>query len=225
MKKLILKTILLALLSPYAIADICQRQAFHFDNLTVQTGQFSKGDCFVSLSPRKTAGLIYRSYLITSTGQLMVFNSFGYGPIGSSTGARVFHTYPMQSPVEVSFNEREVFVTLVTGQMLTVDKVLGQPTHLSDGFIQIDSDIRPSNNGGVELTMDKSLLLDSGFRMGGTPLSRLGNVSVFSDFEGDRCQLKNSELFDVKAGEVYYLYDNDRALRSFLKNRCPQLDF
>lgn len=211
--------------SSYSFADVCQSKALHFDNLTVQTGKFRKGDCFVSLFPRKTRGLIYRSYLITDSGQILVFNSFGGGPINTDTGARVFHTFPKVSPLKVSFKETTVEVTLVTGQKLVADKILGQPTSLIEGMIDIDPVIKPANNGGVEFTMNSSLLLDSGFRLGGTPISRLSQESRFVDFEGDICIVKNREVFDVKDGEVYQIYDRPASLKAFLKNRCPQLDY
>lgn len=213
------------LVSSFAYANVCQSQAYHFDNLTVQTGQFRKGDCFVSLFPRKTRGLIYRSYLITDSGQILVFNSFGGGPINTDTGARVFHTFPKVSPLKVSFKEETVEVTLVTGQKLVADKILGQPTSLSEGMIDIDPVIKPANNGGVEFTMNSSLLLDSGFRLGGTPISRLSKESTFTDYQGDTCVVKNSEIFDVKDGEVYQIYNRPHELRAFLTKRCPQLDY
>jgi hypothetical protein len=223
MKKLIL--LLSLMISISSIADVCQFKSHHFDNLTVQTGQFGKRDCFVSLTPRKTAGLIYRSFLITSAGQFMIFNSFGGGPINTDTGSRVFHTFPRVSPLSLKLNAGTVEVTLVTGQVLTADKILGEPISLTEGQINIDPVVKPSNNGGVELTMNSSLLLDSGFRLGGTPLTRLTRKSVFQDSEGDSCRVTNSEVFDVKDGEVYHLYQNASQLGKFLKNRCPQLDY
>lgn len=217
--------IILFLVSSLSYANICTRSANHFDNLTVQTGKFNKGDCFVSLSPRKTAELIYRSYLITNNAQILIFNSFGGGPINTDTGAKVFHTFPKKESLKVVFTEKTVEVTLVTGQIVTFDKVLGEPVSISEGSINIDPVIEPSNNGGVELVMNSSLILDSGFRLGGSPLTRLSRESRFIDSEGDSCIVKNREIFDLKDGEVYQLYDRPSRLRAFLKTRCPQIDY
>lgn len=212
-------------ISSLSYADICQFQAQHFDNLTVQTGKFNSGPCFISLTPRKTLSLIYRSFLLTTEGQIMVFNSFGGGPINTDTGSRVFHTFPKVQSLQLQVNEETVEVTLVTGQVMTFDKILGEPTNLTEGLVNIDPIVKPANNGGVEFEMDSALLLDSGFRFGGTPLSRLARESVFTDFEGDKCSVKNSELFDVKDGEIYHLYSSEIQLRNFLRTRCPQLDY
>lgn len=223
MKNLILVPLFIFSLS--TLADVCQFKALHFENLTVQTGQFGKGDCYVSLSPRNTNGLVYRSFLITDAGQFMVFNSFGGGPINTDTGSRVFHTFPKAFPLSLKVNPENVEVTLVTGQVLIADKYLGEPVSLSQGSIDIDPVVKPANNGGVELTMNSSLLLDSGFRLGGTPITRLTKMSKFVDYQGDECNVKNNEIFDVKDGEVFHLYQTDIQLKSFLKKRCPQLDY
>ncbi|MCR9206204.1 MAG: hypothetical protein NXH75_16600, partial [Halobacteriovoraceae bacterium] len=207
------------------VADVCQFKALHFENLTVQTGQFGKGDCFVSLTPRKFSGLVYRSFLVTSAGQFMVFNSFGGGPINTDTGSRVFHTFPKRSSLALHVKNKTVEVTLVTGQILVADKALGKPISLSEGLINIDPVVKPTNKGGVELTMNSSLLLDSGFRLGGTPLARLARKSEFLDYEGDRCVVVNSEIFDVKDGEIYHLYQSPSQLKGFLSRRCSQLDY
>lgn len=223
MKKLLI--VLTLNISLNTLANVCQFKAFHFENLTVQTGQFGKGDCFVSLTPRQFSGLVYRSFLVTSAGQLMVFNSFGGGPINTDTGSRVFHTFPKRVPLALHLKNKTVEVTLVTGQILFADKVLGKPVSLSEGRIDIDPVIKPGNKGGVELTMNSSLILDSGFRLGGTPLARLTQKSVFLDYEGDRCTVVNRELFDIKDGEIYHLYQTASELKGFLSRRCSQLDF
>lgn len=205
--------------------DVCQFKASHFDNLTVQTGKFGDGSCFVSLTPRKTSGLVYRSFMLIDTGQIMVFNSFGPGPIERDTGSRVFHLFPRKQGLEVIDHERSIEVKLVTGQSFIFGKEEGEPLSLSEGNFQLERRIVPSNRGGFELSMMHSLILDSGFRLGGTPLSRLSNKSVFRDFESDQCTVVNKELFDVKDGEIYELYPTDVELKKFLNKKCPLINF
>ncbi|WP_374030184.1 hypothetical protein [Bdellovibrio bacteriovorus] len=83
----------------------------------------SNGDCYLSLHNFKQGGLVYRDYLFTKD-SLMVFNSFGDGPISQSTGAREYYFFPRKNVIpQFSWNssDRRLEVTATDGNVVFFD--------------------------------------------------------------------------------------------------------
>ncbi len=205
--------------------DVCQFKAWNHLDFRLQTGQFRDGTCYISVGSGKLNDLIYRSYLITSKGQLMIFNSFGDGPSSTHTGARVYYFYPKQSALDLRLDQDDVVVTMVSGHELIFDASQVELAAMSEAKVVVDSEIRPDNEGGVEIELDRSYLLDMGFKLGNTPEWDLSRPSVFRNSRGQACRFKNRELFYKKDDEVYPRYSDDRKLQSVISSKCPHFIF
>src|SRR5687768_2155584 len=73
----------------------CKEVSGYNDNLQFSRERSSDGECWVSLHPRNGyVDLKYRDYLLSSSGLLLVFNSYGHGPESETTGAREFYFFP-----------------------------------------------------------------------------------------------------------------------------------
>lgn len=205
--------------------DVCQHKAWGHLDFRLQTGQFKDGICFISVGSRKINDLLYRNYLITSDGQLMVFNSFGQGPSSTHTGARVFYFYPKQKALDLRIENDDVVVTMVSGHELTFDHSQIELAEVSEARVTVAQEVRPDNNGGVEIELDRSYLLDMGFKLGNTPAWDLSRHSVFKNARAQTCRFKNRELFYKKNDEVYPRYPDDRKLQSVVSSKCPHFLF
>ncbi len=228
--KTILKTLILAattsLFAPKAQAiDVCQWRAWNHLDFGLQTGQFKDGTCYISVGSRKINDLTYRNYLITSDGQLMVFNSFGDGPSATHTGARVFYFYPKIAPLDLRLDNDNVVVTMVSGHELVFDHILLDLAQISEGSVQVATGVHPANQGGVEIELDRSYMLDMGFKLGNTPAWDLTRTSTFRNSRGESCTFRNSELFYKKNDEVYPRYTNDQKLQSVIRSKCRSFAF
>lgn len=229
MKKIIIHFLIFCFSAHLAHASFqspCSFNAFHFKGLTLQTGQFKDKTCFVTIAPRNQIDLIYRSYLITSKGQIMVFNSFGDGPINTDTGARVFHLFPYKGNLSYNINGGDnIDVQLTSGNTLTFSKSQGIPTSITNGYITIDPKISPYNQGGVSIESSTDLIVDSGFELGGTPIANSKGESIITDKNGETCLVMNDKIFDQKDGEVYLIPNSNPKLKRLLANYCKVLNF
>lgn len=213
-----------------AMADLaadCSRQITHFDNTQVSRDFWNTSStCLVSIHPRDVfETLVYRDYLITNKGLVMVFNSYGPGSTSQTTGAREFYFFPRPSKalefsyeqgrneVKVKFNERLSFV---------FDGKTAQVKGLSEGAVIVDTDVNKNNKGGVEIEFYNGLWLDVGFTMGHSPSEKPRATSTFTDENGQTCTLANEELFTYANGDVDFKY-SDSDLKKYLNTTCPNL--
>ena len=204
--------------------DVCAFKAWNHLDFSLQTGSFASGTCYISIGSRKLNDLIYRNYLITSDGQIMVFNSFGSGPSTSDTGARVFYLYPRTGELDLTLRGDQIVVQLVSGHRLIFDPSSVDLFSMEGGSVQVQSQISRRNAGGVEIELDHSYMLDMGFKLGNTPVWDLERQSFFINSKGEKCSFKNEELFYKKGGEVYPRYPADNKLESVITSKCPNFD-
>lgn len=224
MKKAIL--LYLTIVFPlFAANDICTRSQSLNDGVRVSSGQFKTGICFISITPTYIKNMTYRSFLATDKGQLMVFNSFGYGPGSTSTGARVFHFFPYSSKLSWSFESNFMELKLTNGSIATFDYENAILQNITDYDTSVDEDVVKDNNGGVELKPFKGIVLDSHFKMGGSPVWNLKRESTFIDSLGNTCKVKNSQIFEKKDDEVFLIYDDNLSLKKFLSQKCKNIVF
>lgn len=182
--------------------------------------------CYVSVHNRKAEYQTYRDYLFTSDGELMIFNSLGYGPDSSATGAREFFMFPrvFENPsFEWNDQARRLIVTTVSGNKAYFDYEDAEIIEMTGARVERASEIRSDNNGGVEIKNYQGLLLDGGFKLGAAPTGVANAFSQLTDKRGKVCRLQNKELFKYPGdGDVIFKF-SDAGLRTFLKGRCPQL--
>jgi hypothetical protein len=182
--------------------------------------------CYLSIHPYKAQNLVYRDFLFTSEGNFMVFNSFGPGPDGTTTGAREYMVFPRPNQTaQFTWNDdqHQLIVTHVTGEKFILDYDKTEVVAISNGTITTAKDVRPENNGGVEFTKYNGLRLDSGYKTGSAPTGIASGTSRFIDAKSHTCSVKNSEIFKYTSeGDVIFKF-SDKDLKSFLKSRCPQI--
>lgn len=225
MKKILL--VLTILTSVSANALDCTSEFFKVKNLQLQKEIFPQDNtCFISIQNRNTEGLIYRSFLFTNDGGLMIFNSFGNGNESTTTGAREFIFFPRNTEhfsYNISPDENELNLKFTNGDTFTFSTEKAVPIKMNMAQIQISSEISPDNNGGVEFLNYQGLILDLGFMMGTAPSYVPNHYANFIDIKGNKCKVKVKELYRFTSDESFFRYKTDQELSEFLKTRCPNL--
>jgi len=185
----------------------------------------SDGDCFFGVDPSNVpASFVYRSFLFMDDGLFMVFNSYSTSGSPSATGARVFYLFPRVLTPKYTVNSSQFKVsTSAPGIEILFHKNKPRIAGMNGGVIKESSKVSPSNSGGVELSNMKTLYLDVGFRQGQDPSTDPNRSSTFVDSRGQKCALKNHELFKYFSdGDTEFLF-SDQELKKFLGQRCPNL--
>ena len=203
--------------------ESCKSNVEFFENMRIQTGQFKSKDCYISISPRKNNGMFYRTYLITSSGKFLIFNSFGTGPSKTHSGAREFNFFKRNSKLSYKVFEKTVDITLANGDRLTFNKELALPVSIDRGYLTYDPVVTPENNGGIEILNYKGLLMDFGFQMGMSPSWYLKRTTKIIDENSNTCSISNSEILYKKNSDIHWIYRSDKSLFSYLQKRCPSI--
>lgn len=206
----------------YSPPENCPRKITSVNNLQfARTYQEDTSQCWISIDNMDGyKKLIYRSYLVTSDGLLMVFNSYGSGPNSSYTGARMFYFFPR----EIFTNEVALENNLVSVRLNSKLKFQFQTKVLNlvnqDNFkIKTDPKINRNNKGGVEVVQYQGVFLDVGFSMGKSPTDNPAGKSVFKNQFGQSCEVLNKQIFDYK-GDDNYLH-GDNVLKADIERICP----
>ncbi|MCB0368903.1 MAG: hypothetical protein KDD45_05485 [Bdellovibrionales bacterium] len=206
----------------YSSEENCPRLLTHVDNLQfLRNYQDDISECWISIDNMNGyQNFIYRSYLVTSDGMLMVFNSYGEGPNSTHTGARVFYFFPR----EPFLNQTEVQKNLVSVQINSQLKFQFNTQELSlinqENFkVKTDAKISPKNKGGVEILKYNGVYLDGGFSLGRSPLENPESVSKFTNSRGQICRIKNKFIFDYKNDDIYI--HGDEVLKEDVHLACP----
>lgn len=220
-----MKTLALALTLLASPAFACNKvPPTHVGSTQIYLGDL--GDkCFISINPMASTNLVYRSYAIFDDGLLMAFNSYGDGEdVSRLTGAREFYFFPRTGKLSVTGDEAAGTITAVmaNGDTLVFNANTSEPVSFGRGTVKTANRVAPDNAGGIEIPSYNGLILDTGFRQGGSPAGRRGATSVFRDASGGSCTVTNSEIFEYAGGE-HWLKHNDKELREFLRGRCPSL--
>ncbi len=174
MKKLNLLTFsfLLSLTSPAMTStlpdsvEFCPRKLIGISN--IQVSQSASGDgqiCYLSIHPRDAfETLVYRDYLLTSQGLLMVFNSLKPEEGPQSAGAREFYFF------QESFQGfkwetvgNELVVSGLVNLKIHYSLETAQITSIENAVIQVDPKVNPDNAGGFEILSIPWTFLDTGF--------------------------------------------------------------
>lgn len=182
------------------------------------------GKCYMSATPIKVQpDYVYRSFLFTNTGSLMVFNSINYDEYGVSDGARMFTFFPRnQTPEYIDRGDFVAVKTSTAGLEVNFDKELKKIHSVVGANFKEDPKVTPNNAGGFELLNAQFLYLDSGYAVGEDPTGQPNRQAKFVDSNGKTCSVKVGEVFSYKGDNPYVKY-SDAELKTWLKTRCPQL--
>lgn len=209
--------------SAFSFENACHSNVEYLENMRIQTGQFSSNNCYVSISPRKTAGMFYRTYLFTSTGKFLIFNSFGSGPSKTHSGAREYNFFKRDHNLGYQILDTTVDLSLPNGDTLVFNKELALPVSVGRGVLEYDPVVTPENNGGVEIFNYKGLLMDFGFQMGMSPSWYLNRKVKIIDEQSNTCSIVNSEILYKKNSDIHWKYSSDASLFKYLKKRCTTI--
>ncbi len=187
--------------------------------------QYSTPDwCMLSVDPAEVSTFVYRSFLVTSDGILMVFNSYGEGNDSLFTGAREFYFFPRTSVPDGKVSGNILSVKAANPKAIFYfDTRTDKLVKMANGEIVEDPQVNANNNGGVEIKSFKGLMLDVGFALGHDPaMDRNRNVS-FRDEAGQVCTLKATDVFRYPSGDVKFAFPTDAGLKIYLAKKCPHL--
>ncbi len=190
-------------------------------SLQIQRLSSSTGACYLLVKNWKDDDMIFRSYVITNSGKLLIFSSYGPGEAASLTGAREYYHFPRPFAVpqfQWNNNTRQLEVTTVSGQKIYFDYDLGDMVSMDRAQLRISNEISARTKGGLEITYFQGLMLNAGFKVGGAPSEALQNLSTFTDGQGHKCQIRNKELFDYANNSDVSFKFSDGELAAFLKS-------
>ena len=220
MKKILLILLFVLNTQVWGQTDICQFNNFVLNRAKIQTGQFRDGDCFVSISDTKTASLIYRSHLFTDQGLQMVFNSYGYGPTETHTGARIFFHPAQQKSLDLRIQGNTLELQLANGNRIYFDTVQYRFSQLSDIKYLEDISVNRNNQGGIVINSSPTAYFDFGFRLGGSPLLNLDGSFLYIVPGRPYCQLRNNLVLRRVQTDVEWRYSPYGELENFVRGRC-----
>lgn len=223
-----LKFLLLFVLAalPLSVSAFCEPVLTHVDQIQIQRDSGANGWCFISLHPFwNTPNLVYRDYLISNNGLLMVFNSYGPEQNSTSTGAREFYFFPrLNADLNISFDENDssqpVTVTLSNGKNVFFSPKTAEISGLENGQMKLDSKISPKNAGGLEILKYDGLWLDAGFALGHSPAENSSEKAKFTDALGKTCLVLKSDIFVPSNNNNP---KSDKEISALIKAKCPQL--
>lgn len=201
--------------------EICQREDKFIQGVRLTRGTYpSTKRCFISIGQRNPKDLFYRDFSFSSDGQLMIFSSYGDGPVSKTTGAKEYHFFPRIQNPTYEFLEKSVVITMSNGDKVTFDLLDASPLSIERGTFTFNEDIKIGDKGGFEINQYDGLVLNSGFTMGMNPTWNLSRSSTFIFPNAERCTLSNKEIFVKKSNEIFWRHSSDKELMSFLDKRC-----
>ncbi len=212
--------------SPYSLDHDCETFSENVGALAVQRLRSIDGRCTIFVKHSNAQKSWYRNYQISSTGMLLIFNSFGNGSGSSHTGSRAFYLFPRKTAPDFTITESgDIEVMTPTSETIRFSSKTKKISEISGGIKYQEVDlIAGSNKGGIEITaLPKGIILDAGWEIGGMAAEKPHRTSVFIDDAGNRCEVKNYEIFEIKRGEPYLRFETDQALLEYLDRRCNGL--
>ncbi|MFN8791956.1 MAG: hypothetical protein ACK5Y2_10930 [Bdellovibrionales bacterium] len=182
------------------LAALCPRRLESFGNLQVQqTLSQDQTVCYLGFHPRDAyLTLIYRDYLLTSDGSLLVFNSLSPDEGPTSHGAREFFLYQDSfRGYSWTLSGDTLEVKGWGGRTLKFSTQDAQMIEVEGARIKVDPEVHPRNQGGFEILSSNFFFVDAGFKLGGAPSIDRKRSATLQNSKGDKCQLPNSQVFDV----------------------------
>lgn len=210
-------------------SELCPDQLKGFENIQVQ--QLLSGDgknCYLSIHPRNAwETFIYRDYLLTDNGFLMVFNSYAEHKVTSRSvaaaaadGAREFYFLPseftgFQWKVEGDY----LVVTGFVGKTLKFSLQTAQLEFISGAQVKIADEVQSDNEGGFEILASDFLYVDAGFILSNSPSYVKSRSSEVRNSSRQTCRLKNTKTYNYIGDSVYLKPLGE--LTKVVKATCP----
>lgn len=209
-----------------AISPLCPEKLESFENIQIQQSLSSDGKtCYFSVHPRDAfETMIYRDYLLTSDGLLMVFNSYDSTEESLASGAREFYFLGQVFSEFQWFTEEGLMkVRGLGGLTYAFDLTSAQLKTLTGAQLKLAAEVSPTNKGGLEVESFAGIWIDASFRLGGSPAMSSTATSQIRNGNSETCRAPNSSLFQYIDGNAYV-----RNLTELKKNTrivCPKFDW
>lgn len=197
----------------------CQNSFEKVVNTQIQQQYFSKSnECWMSVKSADNISMLYRSFLFTENGLLMVFNSYGDGDVAKDTGAREYYLFPRLLHPSYKISSDNLSLNLSNNKMLIFNAQNASPQFFDGVDFDLDPKVSPDNNGGFEIKKYNGVYIDVGFSLGRSPSSHQQNYSVIKDSNNKTCTVKNIEIFKYSgSGDTELKFKNDKDFKVFLK--------
>jgi hypothetical protein len=185
------------------------------------------GSCMATVG-LAVKGQKYRQFLFDSNGMMMVFIGT-QGNLSSATGARSYYLFPRAAKGGARLMVGQTRKGELTVDVPGVRRIVfaaneAKITEFEGAEVSQDPALNLSNNGGVEIASFKGILLDTGWRVGEAAFADRSRTSVFRDYFGNTCEVRNTEVFSYPTRyDAILKFRDDASLESFLANRCPNL--
>ena len=207
--------------SPH-MTDLCPDQLKAFENIQLQQSLSGDGkNCFLSIHPRDAyETLIYRDYLVSSDGMLMVFNSYSADLSSASDGAREFYLFPNEfKGFEWKVEDQYLVVTGFVDRVLRFSLKTSQLELMSGAELKLSEKVAPNNKGGLEILSADFLYIDAGFKLGDSPSYDHSRSSDAKNPKKQSCTLKNPKIYDYADDNVILKPESE--VRKIIKATCP----
>jgi|GEM_PF-2776917 len=154
------------------------------------------------------------------------------GKASQNSWGRTLQLFPrVESAPDIQFDsDGHVTIIMANRELMRFD-AKGVPLSYTGGEISGRSDpLDPPAEGGVDLKISKSLVIDYGWKKGGMPVDLKTGKAVVRDSRGKSCSFKNTELLNYialpngKLSHTEFKFKTDEEFASFLRNKCPDVD-
>ena len=180
--------------------------------------------CYLSVLPSNAyTNLVYRSFSFSTSGQLMVFNSFNDTTDPKATAARVFYFFPRNRHPNFRETQNSIIVETATqGLEFEISKTTGKVIGNSWGSVSEADEVEPYNQGGIEIFLNQGVMLDSGFKVGSDPTSNPSAKSTYKNGLNQNCSFYNKQLFSYLNDGDVELDKTDQELALQIQKACPK---
>jgi hypothetical protein len=208
------------------IEQLCPDKIESFGDVQIQQTMSSDNtSCFLSIHPRDSyKTMVYRDYLLSNDGLIMVFNSYSNSESSNADGAREFFLLPQEfTGYTWTIVGSELVVSGFSGRQVKFLLSNAQVSGLTDAVVQVADQVLATNAGGVEITKTSFPMIDAGFRMGDSPSIDQSRSSILRNSNQETCRVKNPKVFQYKGNSV--LLKSVKDLQAAAKATCPGFDF
>ncbi len=205
----------------------CPDRLVGFENIQIQQLLSQDGkNCYLSIHPRDAyETFVYRDYLISHTGYMMIFNSYSAGKsLSASDGAREYFFLPAPSPgFSWSLDQNgNLVIEGFAGRTLHFSLQTAQLVSISGAQIKLADQVLPGNRGGLEIIENDFLYLDAGFKFGDSPSSNQKAISRVINSKRQVCSLRNNQVYQYLNDSVFLKPIKD--LEKKIKASCANFD-
>ncbi|MCM2282586.1 MAG: hypothetical protein NDI61_12150 [Bdellovibrionaceae bacterium] len=196
------------------------------DAITFQVIATQDGRCWYLTGPSAKLSMFYRDFLFDDAGFILVFNSYGLGEESKTSGGREYYVFPRSHEVGMQASTAGVRVTFANGASALYSAQTAQWEDVQGISLHTVPDVVIGDEGGWELRPQSGVVLDFGFRMGGSPSGSATRSARFIDAKGETCTVRNSEILEwTEDGDPSLKFADDAAVETYLKVRCPDISW